>query len=130
MEPAMTPEVKQAVGELRACFHATEVDAASTGDGGAVVTIACVDPGPVYTQRETWMRFVIGFQYPYADIYPLFVRPDLARADSQPHGEGITPAEFHGHKALQLSRRSNRLNPMIDTASLKVMKVLEWLRTQ
>lgn len=126
----MTPEVKQAVGGLRACFPDTEVDAVSTGDGGAIVTIARVDPGSVYTQHETWLRFLIGFQYPYADIYPLFVRPDLTRADGQPHGKGFAAAEFEGHKALQLSRQSKRLNPLIDTAALKVMKVLEWLRAQ
>ena len=130
MEPAMTPEVGQAVEELRVRFADTEVDAVGTGDGGAIITIASVDPGPVYTRRETWVRFAIGFQYPYADIYPLFVRSDLSRTDSQPHGEGIALAEFHGDKALQLSRRSNGLNPMIDTAALKVMKVLEWLRAQ
>ena len=126
----MTPEVEQAVEELRARFPDTEVDVVGTGDGGAIVTIARVDPGPAYVQRETWMRFAISFQYPYADIYPLFVRPDLGRVDGQPHGQGISLAEFNGEKALQLSRRSNRLNPAIDTAALKVTKVLEWLWTQ
>lgn len=126
----MTPEVEQAVEELRALFADTEVDAVDTGDGGAIVTVSRVDPGPVFTQRETWLRFAIGFQYPYADIYPLFVRADLTRADGQPHGEGIGLAEFDGENALQLSRRSSRLNPTIDTAALKVTKVLEWLRAQ
>ena len=76
------------------------------------------------------MKFAISFQYPYADIYPLFVRPDLTRADGQPHGEGITPASFESEPALQLSRRSNHLNPEVDTATLKVTKVIEWLRTR
>lgn len=125
----MTPEVERAVEELRACFSDTGVDAVGTGDGGARVTIARVDPGPSYVQRETWVRFAISYQYPHADVYPLFVRPDLARADGQPHGDGIAQTEFHGEKALQLSRRSNRLNPATDTAALKVTKVLEWSRT-
>lgn len=125
----MTPEVEQAVEELRACFADTEVDTIGTGDGGALVTIARVDPGLSYAQRETWVRFLIGYQYPHADIYPLFVRPDLARTDCQPHGKGISVAEFHGEKALQLSRLSKRLNPATDTAALKVTKVLDWLRT-
>ena len=125
----MTPEVERAVEELRACFADTEVDAVGTGDGGARVTIARVDPGPSYVQCETWVRFAISYQYPHADVYPLFVRPDLARADGRPHGEGFARAEFHSEKALQLSRRSNRLNPATDTAALKVAKVLEWLRT-
>ena len=76
------------------------------------------------------MKFAIGFQYPYADIYPLFVRPDLVRTDDQPHGEGISLTSFEGEPALQLSRRSNHLNPEIDTAALKVTKVIEWLRTR
>ena len=126
----MTPEVEQAVEELRARFPDTEVDAVGTGDGGAIVTIARVDPGPTYVQRETWMRFAISFQYPYADIYPLFVRSDLDRVDGQPHGEGIAESEFTGEKVLQLSRRSNRLNSAIDTAALKVAKVLQWLCAQ
>ncbi|KMO66936.1 hypothetical protein MCHLDSM_07280 [Mycolicibacterium chlorophenolicum] len=28
---------------------------------------------------------------------------------------------------MQLSRRSNRLNPAVDTAATKVLKVLKWL---
>ena len=126
----MTPEAEQAVEDLRACFADTEVDAVATGDGGATVTIARVDPGPAYVQRETWMRFDISYLYPHADIYPLFVRPDLARVDGQPHGEGISPGSFRGSPALQLSRRSNHRNSMIDTVALKVTKVLEWLRTR
>ena len=76
------------------------------------------------------MKFAISFLYPCADIYPLFVHPGLVRTDGQPHGEGISLASFHGEPALQVSRRSNRLNPEIDTAALKVIKVIKWLRTR
>ena len=126
----MTPDVEQAVADLRVCFPDAEVDAVGTGDGGATVTITRVDPGPAYVQRETWMRFDISYLYPRADIYPLFVRPDLVRIDGQIHGDGISVSAFRGSPALQLSRRSNRLDPKIDTAALKVTKVLEWLWTQ
>ena len=126
----MILEVEHAVEELRARFPDTEVDAAGTGDGGAIVTIARVDPGPAYAQRETWMRFDISYLYPRADVYPLFVRPDLVRVDEQTHGDGISLHSFRGSPAVQLSRRSNRLNPKIDTAALKVTKVLEWLWSQ
>lgn len=124
----MTQEVALAVEELRATFADTEVAADDAGDGGAYITIARVDPGPAYVQDDTWVRFAIGFQYPHSDVYPLFVRPDLARADGRPHGQGIAQCEFQGAEALQLSRRSNRLNPATDTAALKVTKVLNWLR--
>ncbi len=123
----MTPEVEKAVEELRTRFPDTEVDAVGTGDGGATVTIARVGPGPAYVQRETWMGFTISYLYPSADIYPLFASPDLTRVDGEPHGEGISLRSFQGAPALQLSRRSNRLNPATDTAALKVAKVLQWL---
>ena len=126
----MKPEVEQAVEDLRRCFGDAEVVAHPRQDGGAVVTIDPIDLGPGYSPRRTWMKFAISFQYPYADIYPLFVRPDLARADGQPHGKGITIASCEGEPAVQLSRRNNHLNPEVDTATLKVTKVLEWLRKQ
>ena len=126
----MNPEVERAVAELRASFPAAAVVAEDDGSGGAVVELNPIDPGSVYAQRETWLRFLIGHQYPYADVYPLFVRPDLARVDGNAHGEGLAFAEFRGERALQLSRRSNHRNAEFDTATRKVHKVLEWLRAQ
>lgn len=126
----MNPEVEQAVEELRIRFGDAKVTTRETGDGGVVVTIDPIDVGPGYSPRKTWIKFVIGFQYPYSDIYPHFVRPDLVRNDGQPHGIGISLASFAGEPALQLSRSSNHLNPEIDTAALKVTKVIEWLRTR
>ena len=124
----MKQEVEQAIQELRRCFNDAEVIFQSTADGGAIVTIAPIDLGPVYIPQQTWIKFEIGFQYPCADIYPLYVQLDLARADGYPHGEGIAEASFQGERALQLSRRSNHLNPEIDTATLKVTKVIQWLK--
>ena len=126
----MKAEIEQAVEELRRCFSDAEVVARATDDGGVTVTIDSIDLGPVYTPQQTWIKFAISFQYPYADVYPLFVRPDLVRADGQAHGEGITQASFEDEPALQLSRRSNGLNPKIDTAALKVTKVIQWLLAQ
>lgn len=126
----MTPEVEAAVAELVSAFPKATVTATSTGDGGADVTIDPVDPGPAYNERETWVRFNIGFQYPHADVYPIFVRPDLVRADGADHPEGIALGSVGDTRALQLSRRSNRLNPASDTAALKVTKVLHWLETR
>ena len=126
----MKPEVEQAVEELRCAFSDAEVEALATDEGSAIVTINPIDLGPGYVPQQTWVRFAISFQYPYADIYPLFVRPDLVRADGQSHGEGITKARFEGKSALQLSRSSNRLNSEIDTAVLKVTKVIRWLQDQ
>ena len=124
----MNPQVEHAVEELQVCFADAEVVACGTEDGGATVRIDSVDLGPAYIPRETWIAFAISFQYPHADVYPLFVRPDLVRADGEAHGEGIARGSFRGEPALQLSRRSNRLNAEVDTAALKVAKVIQWFR--
>ena len=126
----MTPEVEHAIEELRRCFRGSEVIARDTGDGGAVVTIDPIHLGPVYMPQETWMKFQISFQYPSADIYPLFISCDVRRSDGQSYGEGIARTTFDGEPALQLSRRSNHLNRDIDTAALKVTKVIQWLNEQ
>ena len=128
---AMTPAVMEAIDEIRATFDGSNVSVREDGEGGGYVRIDPVDPGPPYVQRETWIGFRITAQYPYADVYPLFVRHDLSRASDQPLGEGITPNHtFDGQPAVQVSRRSNHLNPATDTAAIKVLKVLDWMATR
>jgi hypothetical protein len=121
----MTPTVAEAIEEIRATFEMSIVTMKEDGEGGAYVRIDPVDPGAPYTQRETWIGFRITAQYPYADVYPLFVRNDLSRADGAALGEGMAPNNnFDGEAAVQVSRRSNHLNPATDTA---VIKVLDWM---
>lgn len=126
----MTPEVAEAVDEIRSSFQESAVDVREDGEGGAVVFVEPVDPGPQYQQRSTWVGFRITFQYPYSDVYPHFVRGDLARVDGAPLGEGTSVTSFEGRPSVQLSRRSNRLNPETDTAVIKLHKVLAWLRSR
>jgi hypothetical protein len=127
----MTPEVTKAIEELREAFPTCEVTFREDAEGGALVTMNPIDLGPAYLQDHTWIKFHITFQYPYSDVYPHFVRPDLARADGQPLGEGMAMTSSpDGEPAVQISRRSNRLNPATDTATLKLTKVLDWLRTR
>lgn len=126
----MTPEVAEAVDEIRSSFQESAVDVREDGEGGAVVFVEPVDPGPQYQQRSTWVGFRITFQYPYSDVYPHFVRGDLARVDGAPLGEGTSVTTFEGRPSVQLSRRSNRLNPEADTAVIKLHKVLAWLRSR
>lgn len=126
----MKTAVREAVAELRAAFPAAAVTAADDGDGGAYVTVDPIDPGPTYMQDETWLKFHVCHSYPDADVYPLFVRPDLARTDGGGHGEGFAGATFRDEPALQLSRRSNQRGAEFDTAVRKVHKVIEWLHAQ
>jgi hypothetical protein len=39
-------------------------------------------------------------------------------------------AQWQGSPALQISRRSKNLDPLVDTAALKLKKVLQWIQQQ
>jgi hypothetical protein len=126
----MTSTVAEAIDELKAAHPDASFTLREDADGGVFVILEPVDPGPTYTQRETWVGFQITFQYPYSDVYPHFVRHDLTRVDGQQLGEATSQASFEGRPAIQISRKSNRLNPATDTAAVKLLKVLEWLRNR
>lgn len=126
----MTPAIVEAIEEIRATFEGATISVREDGEGGAYVRVDPVDPGAPYAQRATWIGFRITAQYPYADVYPLFVRHDLTRADGQPLGEGMGLSNFDGQPAIQVSRRSNHLNPATDTAAIKVLKVLAWMASR
>lgn len=126
----MTPEVRQAIDEIRAGYPQAQIQVTEEADGGALVFVSPVAPGPQYEQRDTWIGFRISFQYPYADTYPHFVRGDLRRVDGAGLGEGMSLGTFGDRQAVQISRRSNRLNPATDTALIKLQKVLTWLRSR
>ena len=126
----MKAAVQKAIEELRVTFPNAAVTVDEDGDGGAYVTL---DPVPLvgpYTQTETSVSFHIGFQYPASDVYPHFVRHDLARKDRTPLGSGMSTAQHRGQPVIQVSRRSNRLDPAIQTAAHKLLKVLAWLEAQ
>ncbi|MGY3478417.1 hypothetical protein [Bradyrhizobium ottawaense] len=125
-----TPIIMKAIEQIRASLPDCPLNAVPDGSGGAYVTLDKVPLGKPWAQPDTWIGFLISFQYPYADVYPHFVRPDLRRADGKPLGEGLGQAQFRNEPAVQISRRSNRLNPATDTACLKLLKVLQWLRSR
>lgn len=123
------PQIEKAIAEIRSCFSDCRVEVDPDGAGGAFVTVHDVPLGPPYVQAKIWVGFQITFQYPYADVYPHFTCLELARIDGRPLGEGLGSANWRGSPTTQLSRRSNKLNPAIDTAALKLLKVMQWLRT-
>ena len=125
----MTPDVAAAIDEIKLGFPDATVQVEESGDG-VVVVVDPVDPGEPYVQPETWIGFRITFQYPYADVYPHFVRGDLTRKDGAGLGEGMTVTTFENRSAVQISRKSNRLDPATDTALIKLHKVVQWLRTR
>jgi hypothetical protein len=129
---SVTATITEAIEEVRETFADATVTVDTDGNGGAWVVIDSVPLGSVYLQDSTWIAFQITFPYPEADVYPHFVRPDLSRADGAALGAGFSLAKWglSGDVGMQLSRRSNRLNPAVDTAATKVLKVLKWLNEQ
>lgn len=127
---AIKEEVADAIGEIEATFEGATVSIDEDGDGGAYVIVDPVDPGEPYEQDETWIGFQITFQYPFSDVYPHFVRADLRRNDGAGLVEGMSMGSWRERQAVQISRRSNHLDPQTDTAVIKLHKVLDWLRTR
>jgi hypothetical protein len=123
--------VEKAIDELKATFPGASLEIEEDGSGGARIRIDSVDLSPIYSQRVTWIGGHIAAQIPYADVYPLFVRGDLLRTDSRPLGEAMSPGHtFMAHPAVQVSRRSNARDPIIETPALKFLKVLAWINNR
>ena len=128
---ALKPAVEEAIKNLQKVFPESAVSPTEDGQGGAHIVI---EPVPldiqVFVQSETWVGFDLSFNLPYADVYPIYVRSDLARHDGRElkgKSEGLHPNKnFQGRSTLMLSR-SNR-DPEYDKPHLKVLRVLEWLR--
>ncbi len=126
----LTPEVEEAVAELRAAFSQNEVEVEPDNAGGAYVLVRDLPLGDQYRPARSWIGFQITFQYPHADVYPHFTDPTLARTDNQALGQGFARTKWHGRDVTQISRRSNQWNPAEDTAAIKLAKVLQWIVNQ
>ena len=124
----VSPAVAQAIEEIRCTFDGCGVEAEADGSGGAFVVVTGIRLGCPYAQEAVWIGFQITFQYPYADVYPHFTNGELVRLNGAGLGEGFGQASFRGRPAIQISRRSNRLNPQTDTAALKLLKVVRWMK--
>lgn len=125
----MTPEVSSAIDEIRELFPEASVKTEEDGQGGAYVEVEPVDLGEKYKPASSWCGFHITFQYPRADVYPHFMSAGITRVDNSAFGQGVSGQQWRGKPALQLSRRSNRLDPAIDTAATKLAKVITWFKS-
>ena len=126
----LEPAVEDAIKDIKKTFPKTEVNWTEDDQGGAHVTIESVPIDPnIFDQGETWVGFDLSFQLPYADVYPIHVRPDLSRRDGQGlKGDGLHPNQkFQGRPSFMLSRRSNNRDHEWDRPHLKVLRVLQWL---
>jgi hypothetical protein len=129
----MHTPVEQAIAEIRATFPGHQVDVEPDPDGGAYVAVRDLHLGDQYAPSVSWVGFHITFQYPHADVYPHFCVAGLKKNDAAvaaPFHKGEWKPPSGAVPATSVSRRSNHWNPAVDTAAIKLMKVLEWIRSQ
>lgn len=124
----MKEAVSQAIEELKAQFDG-RVQVEAQPDGGARVVIDGITLGPPYVQADTWIGFTLVPVYPYADVYPHFVRHDLARLDGMPLQRPLhINNHFYGRPAVLVSRKTRLFGPANPNhATLKLLKVQAWL---
>lgn len=130
----MNPPVQQAICELEEAFPGHRIECEPDGDGGAFVRTHDLLFGDAYEPDRGWVVFRILYNYPHVDIYPHYLPPGLARRDGRPLGEAfhqqsVEAGSFQG-PATMVSRKSNRWNPSLDNAALKLAKVLDWIQTR
>jgi hypothetical protein len=124
----MKTEVSRAIAELQRAFPSSEIDVTEDGQGGSYFTLKDLDLGEGYTPQHAWLGAHIPAQYPYADIYPVFMDPSVQRTDGKSFDVPITHgASFNGIPAIQISRRNNHAHMHPQTAVAKIVKVLDFL---
>lgn len=124
--------VDEAIHNIRAHFEPSTVTIIGRDDGGAWVRVDGVELGGVWAQPSTFVVVHLPSTLPFADIYPVFVRSDLSRADGQPLQPPVTGGHVAGPPGaqvavVQVSRRT-RGDASRQTAGQKLTKVINWLR--
>ena len=128
----MKPAVDQAIEELKGQFGDQRVLVTEQPDGSARVVVEGLELGEPYAQPDTWAGFTLTALYPYADVYPHFVKHDLSRLDGKLLQRPIHAGNaFYGRPAVMVSRRTRLTGPANpNNAVLKLLKVQSWLRSQ
>jgi hypothetical protein len=124
----MKVEVSQAIEELKRQFATSSLTVREDGQGGAYVVMEPVALGTKYRPEATWIGFQIPAQYPYADIYPVFIGGNVVRADGVAFVVPVTQGHnFEGRPAIQVSRRNSAAQSGLQKAPAKILKVLDFM---
>ncbi len=84
--------------------------------------------GARYEPERSWLGGHITAQYPYADIYPVFMDATVRRRDGSAFEAPITAGhDFCGRPAIQISRRNNQMQNSGQTAVAKFLKIVDFL---
>lgn len=124
----MKTEVSTGIEELKRQFSTACFAVREDGQGGAYVLMQPMALGPRYRPSETWIGFHIPAQYPYADIYPVFIGGDVVRADGVEFAVPVTRGHsFEGRTAIQVSRRNGAAQSGMQKVTAKILKILDFL---
>lgn len=124
----MRAEVTTAVEELKRQFPESSFTVSEDGQGGAHVFMEPVLLGSRFEPESTWFGFQIPAQYPYADIYPVFMDAGSRRKDGVAFSVPVTHGHtYQGRPAIQISRRSGAAQNGTQKATAKLLKVLDFL---
>jgi hypothetical protein len=124
----MKVEVAVAIEELGRQFAGSSLGVREDGQGGAFVVMDRVSLGPRFRPDSSWVGFQIPAQYPYADIYPIFIAEDVSRVDGVAFVAPVTRGHtFEGRPAIQISRRNGAAQSEMQKATAKLLKVLNYL---
>lgn len=124
----MNIEVSNGIAELKRQFPTSSFQVREDGQGGAYLTIEPVSLGAQFQPEATWIGFHMPPQYPYADIYPVFAGADVCRRDGVGFSPPVTTGHhFEGRTAIQISRRNGAAQGGLQTATGKVLKILDFM---
>ena len=124
----MKVEVSAGIEDLKRQFANASAKVREDGGGGAYVVIEPVALGDRFVPSQSWVGFHIPAQYPYADVYPIFIGGDVRRADGKNFVVPITQGHtFEGRPAIQISRRNSAAQNGLQKVYSKVLKVLDFL---
>lgn len=124
----MKVEVSAAIDDLKKQFPSASLNRRDDGQGGVYLVLEPVALSDRFVPNKTWVGFHIPAQYPYADIYPMFIGGEVRRADGQGFAPPVTAGHaFEGRPALQISRRNSTAQNGKQKVCAKVLKVLDFL---
>lgn len=136
----MKEGVEQAIEEISRRFPNHDVRTQADENGGVHVIVDGLYIGDHFAPSSSWVGFHITWTYPDSDVYPHFIDAAVAYTGEaecpNTRAEGDLPKDLtRGHTmpgfavpGIQVSRRSNGWSSLTDTAALKLLRVLEFLR--
>lgn len=126
----MRTEVAEGIEALRRQFPGAEIVVIDDESGGARVIVEEVRIGARFTPEATWIGGYLTAQYPYADVYPIFIGGEVKRVDEKGFVAPVTTGyTFADRPAIQISRVTRVIDGTGQTAREKFLKVLHFLET-